>query len=294
MRMNYISKIQTSLKRYQTIYTRRKTNRVLDGSYRSVFKGRSMNFDELREYVPGDDIKDMDWKASARSRKLLVRQYVAEKKHNIMLVMDTNRRMLGDSEHLVEKRELALMSSGTLAYLVNNNGDYISATFATEKAIDHYPFKTGLGNIETILEQYHKAVTMNNRSDLNVPLDYILRHFNRKMILIVASDLEGIRRISDVNLKRLVVMHDVLFFLTSDADLTGKHLYSLDRQRELPPFLAESRRFKKRVAARKMQETQACMERLKSLGISCSIVDDLEELDEEIINLLDRHKADKK
>ena len=64
-----------------------------------------MNFDELREYVQGDDIKDIDWKASARSQKLLVRQYIAERKHNVLLVFDTNMNMLGDSDGFEEKRE---------------------------------------------------------------------------------------------------------------------------------------------------------------------------------------------
>ena len=76
MRMRYIAKIQASLKRYQKIYSKKATASVLDGSYKSVFKGRSMNFDELREYVPGDEIKDVDWKASARNRKLFVREFV--------------------------------------------------------------------------------------------------------------------------------------------------------------------------------------------------------------------------
>ena len=85
------------MKGYKTIYTTKATSRIIDGSYNSIYKGRSMNFDELREYVVGDDIKDMDWKASARSQKLLVRQYIAEKKHNIMLVMDAGKILLDDT-----------------------------------------------------------------------------------------------------------------------------------------------------------------------------------------------------
>ena len=80
MRMKYITQIQANLKRYKTISTNRATSRILDGSYHSVYKGKSMNFDELREYVVGDDRKDIDWKASARSQKMLVKQYIAEKK----------------------------------------------------------------------------------------------------------------------------------------------------------------------------------------------------------------------
>ena len=88
MNLDYVSKIKFGLKRYKTIATDKATSRVLDGSYNSIYKGRSMNFDELREYVPGDDIKDIDWKATSRSQKVLIRQYIAEKRHNIMLVME--------------------------------------------------------------------------------------------------------------------------------------------------------------------------------------------------------------
>ena len=61
MKMTYISRIQGNMKGYKTIYTTKATSRIIDGSYNSIYKGRSMNFDELREYVVGDDIKDMDW-----------------------------------------------------------------------------------------------------------------------------------------------------------------------------------------------------------------------------------------
>lgn len=133
MKMTYISRIQGNMKGYKTIYTTKATSRIIDGSYNSIYKGRSMNFDELREYVVGDDIKDMDWKASARSQKLLVRQYIAEKKHNIMLVMDAGKRMLGYANDVQEKSDVALMAAGTLAYMVCDNGDYVSATYVSEQ-----------------------------------------------------------------------------------------------------------------------------------------------------------------
>ena len=113
MNLDYVSKIKFGLKRYKTIATDKATSRVLDGSYNSIYKGRSMNFDELREYVPGDDIKDIDWKATSRSQKVLIRQYIAEKRHNIMLVMDANRRMLASTKTGEDKGEVALMAGGT-------------------------------------------------------------------------------------------------------------------------------------------------------------------------------------
>ena len=134
MKLEYISRIKDGLKRYKTIATSKTTSRVLDGSYNSIYKGRSMNFDELREYVPGDDLKDINRKATSRSQKVLIRQYIAEKKHNIMLVMDTNRRMLADSSAGEEKKEVALIGGGSLAYMVASNGDYVSAIFLTARS----------------------------------------------------------------------------------------------------------------------------------------------------------------
>lgn len=290
MRMRYVSKIQANLKRYQTIQTMHHTAQVLDGSYKSIYKGRSMNFDELREYVPGDEIKDIEWKASARSQKMLVRQYIAEKKHNIMLVMDTNRRMLGDSEGNEEKRELAIMSAGTMAYFVNRSGDYVSATFATENSIQHFPFKTGLANIELILENYHKYVTMTNASDINAPLAYILRNFKRKMILLIVTDLSGIKAMTDQNIKRLLVAHDVLVLNISDADLDGCKAYDIENGDYLPDFFSQDKKLAKIAKEKKDALQKECMEKLKSYGIPCSTVDYLDELEMEIIRLLEKHK----
>ena len=293
MRITYITKIQANIKRFQTVHTRRATNRVLDGSYKSIFKGRSMNFDELREYVPGDDIKDIDWKASSRSQKMLVRQYIAERKHNIMLVFDTNRRMLGDSDGLEEKRELAIMSAGTMAYFVNRSGDFVSATYATEKGVKHFPFKTGLGNIELILESYHRDVDMENQTDLNTTLEYIIRNFKSKMILLLITDVAGIRSISEQNLKRLLVAHDVLVLNISDAPLTGKKVYGIEEEMYFNPFFTKDKKLGRITRQKNLDMQREAQDKLMQYGIPMSTIDYLDELDREIIDLLEKHKLTK-
>lgn len=293
MRMTYITKIQANIKRFQTVHTRRATNRVLDGSYKSIFKGRSMNFDELREYVPGDDIKDIDWKASSRSQKMLVRQYIAERKHNIMLVFDTNRRMLGDSDGLEEKRELAIMSAGIMAYFVNRSGDFVSATYATEKGVKHFPFKTGLGNIELILESYHRDVDMENQTDLNTTLEYIIRNFKSKMILLLITDVAGIRSISEQNLKRLLVAHDVLVLNISDAPLTGKKVYGIEEKMYFNPFFTKDKKLGRITRQKNLDMQREALDKLMQYGIPMSTIDYLDELDREIIDLLEKHKLTK-
>lgn len=292
--MNYVSRIRFGLKSFKTINTRQLTSQVLDGSYKSIYKGRSMNFEELREYVIGDEIKDIDWKASSRSQKMLVRQYIAEKKHNIMLVMDTNYRMLADTTEAKEKRDVAAMAAGTLAYMVNSDGDYVSAIYATDKSVDSMPFKTGLLNIENILTRYSKLVTETNKSDLERPLNFLIKNMNRRMILVIVSDLKGIYDLSEQTLKRLLLMHDVLMINVSDTDMTGKNVFSVEKNRYLPSFFSEDKRLEK-IQKKKQQEMQdAAINKLKKYGVSMITVDDVDGLDVKIVELLQKHKSEKR
>lgn len=293
MKMNYISKIQANTKQYKTIYTDKMAGNVLDGSYKSTFKGRSMNFDELREYVPGDDIKDMDWKASARSNKLLVRQYIAERKHNIMFLMDSNKRMLGECSEGMEKRELAIMAAGTLAVMVNRNGDFMSSTFAKGESLTVLPFRAGLENVEYFLESYHKAVSMDNETNLNAAMELILRTFNRRMIVVLTTDLLGIQSLNDKLIKQMLVAHDVLVLCVSDADVNGKDDYDIMKSEYLPAFLAEDKKLARIAAQRKEVLTSECGKKLKSHGIAWTIMNNLEECDVKIMEMLSNHKIEK-
>lgn len=325
MKLKYISQITCNLKQYKTIRTNRVTSRILDGSYRSVYKGRSMNFDELREYVVGDDVKDIDWKASARSQKMLVKQYIAEKKHNIMLVLDTNRRMLADTQALQEKQEVALFGAGTLAYLINQNGDYTGAIFPTEQSLQHFPFKTGLMNIENILEHYHHSVTMENRSSINTALDYIVRNFRRNMIVVIVTDLQGIMDIPETTLKRLLVMNDVLMIQVEDAGIGSKQekpqntkplsqnitstspspglvsrikealkpsprFYSIEGDDYLSSFFTEDKKLAKLQEEKQKKMYEACVSKLKKHGISFATVNHISELEQTVTSLFSSGK----
>jgi len=294
MKMTYVTKIQANLKRFQTVAARKNSTVVLDGSYKSIFKGRSMNFDELREYVQGDDVKDIDWKASARSQKMLVRQYIAERKHNVMLVFDTNMNMLGDSDGLEEKRELAIMSAGTLAYFVLKSGDFVAASYMTKKGVKYFPFKSELGHLEQILESYHRDVTMDNKTDINDTLEYIIKNFRKKMIIVLVTDVRGFRSITDTNLRRLLVAHDVLALNISDASLEGKYAYNLNDGFLMPAFLSKNKRLTEKIKAERRNIEKEVTDKLKRFGIACSTIDYIDELDKEIIDLLAKHRLERR
>ena len=290
MNLDYVSKIKFGLKRYKTIATDKTTSRVLDGSYNSIYKGRSMNFDELREYVPGDDIKDIDWKATSRSQKVLVRQYIAEKKHNIMLVMDANRRMLAHTKAGEDKGEVALMAGGTLGYLVTDNGDYVSGLYYNNEKMDRSPYKTGFLNLEFLLEGYAKCLNPYNKSDLNGILRYIMGNIKRRMIVVMVTDTEGICKLEDNLLSQITMVHDVLLVNVSDADIYGKKVYNVETYGYMPAFIAQSKSLQKK--QKKLMEDMAkqAAAKLNRHGIPWVKVDTANRIDGKIAELLEKNK----
>lgn len=294
IKMTNILKVQSSLKKYKTIKTDKTTSRIIDGSYVSVYKGRSMNFDELRDYVPGDEIRDIDWKATARSQKVLVRQYIAEKKHNILLILDTNRRMLGETSDGVEKKEVGLISAGGLAYLVNKNGDYVGSIYQKGDLIQHFPLKTGLINIENILSNYSASVNLDNKSKLSKSIEHVIRTMQKKMIVVIVTDTKGIYETDEALFRRLVFMHDVLVINISDADYTGKKVYSIEDGAYLPAFITENKKFARKEAANRAIMQDACDRKLSKYGIASITVDNVDEIDVQLSKLFEKRKMVKR
>ena len=291
MNLDYVSKIKFGLKRYKTIATDKATSRVLDGSYNSIYKGRSMNFDELREYVPGDDIKDIDWKATSRSQKVLIRQYIAEKRHNIMLVMDANRRMLAETKSGEQKGEVALMAGGTLAYMVTDNGDYVSGLYYRDEKMERSPFKTGFLNLEFLLEGYAKCLTPTNKSDLNGILKYIMHNIKRRMIVVMVTDTEGVLNLQDNLLGQITMVHDVLLINVSDADIFGKKVYNVDDNGYIPPFLSQSKAIQKQQKKLQEDRMKLAIAKLNRYGIPWVEVDTANRVDGKIAELLEKNKT---
>ena len=96
----------TRVKTRMSIHAHRKVRGLLEGEYAALHAGRSMDFNDLREYVRGDDVKDIEWKASARSGNLLVKRYAALRQHTILFAVSTGRSMAAMNDQAVEKRRL--------------------------------------------------------------------------------------------------------------------------------------------------------------------------------------------
>ena len=284
MNMKYITKVKANL----SIYTKRKTSNILEGSYNSVYKGKSMNFEDLREYVVGDNVKDIDWKASARSNKTLIKQYVAEKKHNVLFILDSGKKMLADTRDLDSKKEVALMAIGTISYLVDKHGDSISAIYNGKNHVKLFPFKTGLYNIEKILSSYEKDI--GTECNLENLINYVLNFIRRRMIIFIVTDIYGMNNISEETLRRLSLLHDVMFINVSDALMTGYNAYDVDQDCYIPDYILEDEKMKDIELEIKTRVYEETKERFKKYKITTTTINKQKDVVNDVIKLLERRK----
>lgn len=288
MKMKYITKVKANL----SIYTKKKTSNILEGSYNSVYKGKSMNFEDLREYVIGDNVKDIDWKASSRSNKILIKQYVAEKKHNILFILDTGKKMLADTKELDSKKEIALLATGTIGYIVDKHGDSISAIYNTNEKIKLFPFKTGLYNIEKILNSYEKEISSEVEKENNLEnlINYVLKFIRRHIIIFIVTDIDGMSNISDSTLRKLSLLHDVMLINISDALMTGYNTYDVDQEDYIPDYILEDEKLKDIELEIKNRIYEETKERFKKYKIVTTTINKQKDIVNDVYKLLERRK----
>ncbi len=284
MKMKYITKIKANL----SIYTRKKTSNILEGAYNSVYKGRSMNFEDLREYVIGDNVKDIDWKASARNDKILIKQYVAEKKHNILFILDTGKKMLADTKEADSKKEVALLTAGTIAYLVNKHGDSISAIYKGKDEIKLFPFQTGLYNIEKILNCYDKEIEAESKIE-NV-IDYVLRFIKRRMIIFIITDIEGMNDISEKMLRKLSIQHDTIVINISDALMEGHNTFDVEQEGYIPDYILEDEKLKELEMEVKTKIYEDAKQKFRKYNIVTTTINNQKDIARDVYKLLERRK----
>lgn len=284
MNMKYITKIKANL----SIYTKKKTSNILEGAYNSIYKGKSMNFEDLREYVIGDNVKDIDWKASSRSNKILIKQYIAEKKHNVLFILDSGKKMLADTRDLDSKKEVALMATGTIGYLVEKHGDSISAIYRAHDNIKLFPFKTGLYNIEKILNSYEKEIDAEN--NLENLINYVLKFIRRRMIIFVVTDIDGMSNISEETLRKLSLLHDVMFVNVSDALMTGYNAFDVDQDSYIPDYILEDEKLKEIELEIKTKIYEETKEKFKKYKIVTTTINKQKDIVNDVFKLLERRK----
>lgn len=169
------------------ISTRHVVNEVFSGEYQSVFKGRGMEFAEVREYQPGDDVRTIDWNVSARMGHPYIKQFEEERELTVMLLVDVSSSgSFGTT--MQQKREVAAELSAVLAFSAIKNNDKVGLIIFSDKIDKFIPprkgKKHGLRVIREIL--FHKP--QESATDLSTALEYLNRVIKRRSTIFLISD----------------------------------------------------------------------------------------------------------
>ncbi|WP_458109286.1 DUF58 domain-containing protein [Arthrobacter sp. R3-55] len=203
------------------IFAHRRTLTLLDGEYGSVFKGRSLDFDELRAYVPGDEVRDIDWKATARHGSPLVKRYVAVRRHSVLLLVDTGRTMAAQALSGESKKDLAVHAAGVLGYVACRHGDDVGLLHGNEAATRYLPPRNGEEHLERLLQEVDASVAVDGpASSLAEQLDYVLRYLKGRLLIVAIADEFMPDSRTEGLMRRLRARHEVLWLTVRDADLT--------------------------------------------------------------------------
>ena len=283
-----------------TIYAHQRVRGLLEGEYGSVFKGRSMDFDDLREYILGDDVKDIDWKATARSGQTLIRRYVAIRKHNILLVVNTGRAMKALSPNMEDKTDISIMVAGVMGYLAQKHSDLVALVAGDQDGVHYMPLTERNVQLEQMLQYINNRAKIDGpKSNTSRVFEYIARNIRRKMIIIVIGDTELIDDQQITLLKRLRAQHEILYVSIEDLNPTNKlHLDSEIYDIQEPVVLSHFIRSKKSLAEELNQEYQkrklANEKTLQRIGINSIVISSEEEVITGIFKLLEKQRHAKK
>jgi len=200
--------------------TRGLSNQIFSGEYHSAFKGRGMAFSEVREYAPGDEIRDIDWNVTARFGSPFVKVFEEERELTVILLVDISASdSFGTREKL--KKELITEICAVLSFSAIQNNDKIGVIFFTDKIEKFIPPKKGKSHILRIIRELIEFEPESKKTDLSQALRYVNKVIKKKSICFLLSDFISPK------------YDDALKLTAKKHDLIALNIYDI-RERELP------------------------------------------------------------
>ncbi|HEC69647.1 MAG TPA: DUF58 domain-containing protein [Candidatus Omnitrophica bacterium] len=199
--------------RYIQIITSRLVNEVFAGEYQSVFKGRGMEFEEVREYQPGDDIRSIDWNVTARMNSPYVKKFIEERELTVMILLDVSASFYFSSVNKLKRRISAEVAS-ILAFSAMRNKDKVGLVLFTDQIEKFLPPKKGLNYGLRIIREALYFQPFSQRTDVSKALDFLNKVCKRKAVVFIISDFysEGFEHTLSLTNKH----HDLIAITITD------------------------------------------------------------------------------
>jgi uncharacterized protein (DUF58 family) len=169
------------------IYTSRAVDASFSGQYESVFKGRGMQFEEVREYIPGDDIRSIDWNVTARTGRAHIKRFVEEREMTLLFMVDLSAS--GDFGTIGKtKNELAAEFCAVLSFAALRNNDKVGLIIFTDRIELYIPPKKGLRHILRLIRELLSLRIPHRKTGISIALDYAAKVMTKKATIFLVSD----------------------------------------------------------------------------------------------------------
>jgi uncharacterized protein (DUF58 family) len=247
------------------IATRRAVEDTLGGQYHSVFKGRGMDFSEVRAYAPGDEVRTIDWNVSARTGHLHVKRFVEERELTVMVLCDLSASAdFGSGART--KAEVAAEIAALIAFAAVQNGDRVGLALFTDEVEKFVPPRKGRRHALRLVSEILQFEPRSPRTDLGAALELLRRAMRRRTVAFVLSDFLDEEARFERPLRVAAAKHDVVPIriedrLERELPATGLTLLEDPETGRVLRVDLSDRRLRARLAA----EAEAAAERLRRL-----------------------------
>ena len=207
------------------IKTRGLSDEIFAGKYHTAFRGRGMSFAEVREYRPGDDVRDIDWNVTARSQRPHIKVYEEERELTMMLLVDVSPSRMFGSEELTKKNMMTEIAA-TLAFSASKNNDKVGCILFSDRIEKFIPPKKGRSHILTIIRELIGFEPESRKTCLSEPIRFLTNVNKKRCTTFILSDFLDSSKDADA-------LDDALKIARGKHDLVGIRIID-PREQELP------------------------------------------------------------
>ena len=272
----------------------RKLLSIMDGQHSALRQGRGWEFMDLAPYQPGDDVREIDWAATARTGSPIIKRHEATANLQVMLVVDTGREMGALAPSGETKEEIALAACEAVAWLSVARGDQIGLVAGDDERVRFMPARSGNAHAETVLRRIEEDITLAS-PHANVPklLARVRTVTRRRSLIVIVTDSTQptATRETDDLIKSLSVRHQVILISIEDIDPTtlekGTEVVDVN-EGPLPDFLLRDSQLAGEAANVVAMRRAAVKQLLDQRGVIHVDVSSSEEIPHALMRALER------
>ena len=265
---------------------------LFEGSHTSILTGKGNDFEDLTDYRPGDDVRDIDWKVSARSGKPIIRRFERDTDVFTQMLMDTSIEMRALAPSGETKDAIALAAAEMLAYLASYRGDRVGFVYGDASGAMRLPARHGLSHLDFLLDRTeHAFAQTSSEANVTAIVDYMLKTTRERSLVVLVTDQFWPTNNAEFTLRRIRERHELMVVRVEDMPLTAEGIASMADIEEnvfLPEYVRSDPGLQQEVMEDRAAREWRASELLARHGVLNASVSSSEDVVSVVVGLLKR------